>query len=436
MTANIAKNASKRYFHKTRQNFTEGTLGGLIQLLDFEIVATHLGPRPQKITLLVKDFQGLGSNGMGEVGMAPQAIESREETKALLEMLKEFRDLEKSANHQTRSSQERSISESLLVSQVGSNPPSEDNYMNSQAEFATQAPRRATVPLGSKANPIEANINTDVSSHAIVNDSRTSTTSFEPAASEFDVKKLGKTIFTDQRPTLTQHSLQRQNVNRSKGPVNSASDLLGLIQNVNRVPISTVSTRGGNTEVEGRRHRKTPIIDSAQGVESTGDVTMPTGYINELVSRENLSPAVGADAIKISTMSKKRKRLIQENEKRKVEDDAMFSLVEHNMNLTAGEGAKPELAQQYEWMSKTSPVSAGSQFIDHPLNSTTPTSAAPPLWAPAEPFVLRHVAPAANRISDAEVKISKDQEALLNSPNCRSFLRICPSWCIRYLICS
>ena len=138
MNACISASAAREYKSNTRRNLTT-TVGGLIQLLDFEIVATHLGPRPQRLTLLVKKFKSLGSDGSGEEGV-PRPIESREDTKALLNQLIKLRNQE-AARRQDGSLPEGSSKASSTKSHCGNVSSSEEAPLDSQATFTPQAPR-------------------------------------------------------------------------------------------------------------------------------------------------------------------------------------------------------------------------------------------------------------------------------------------------------
>lgn len=124
--ATIAKEAVIRYTKKERKRLIEGTVGGVIQLLKFEIVATHIGSRQKRITLFVTDFKILGSNGSGQFGM-PQAIQDHTGTKQLIQNLLDFR------------RQESATKESPALSQLGS-ISSQGSPTHGSQMFATQAP--------------------------------------------------------------------------------------------------------------------------------------------------------------------------------------------------------------------------------------------------------------------------------------------------------
>lgn len=133
----ISSDASQRYQAKNKRSLTHGTPGGLIQLLDFEIVATHLGPRPERVTVDVNDFKSLGSNGSGNFGFAtPYSVESRLEIKQLLQNLENIRNRNSQGDHLSPNPSIRS--------QFSTASSVEESDSVSQAVFATQAPFAAT----------------------------------------------------------------------------------------------------------------------------------------------------------------------------------------------------------------------------------------------------------------------------------------------------
>lgn len=86
LKATISSSAASEYQSKTGKRITEGTLGNIIQLHDAEIVATHLGPRLSRITLLVRKFGVVGSDKSGQFGN-PQPFEATQAGQQLLERL-------------------------------------------------------------------------------------------------------------------------------------------------------------------------------------------------------------------------------------------------------------------------------------------------------------------------------------------------------------
>lgn len=86
----FATSAVHRYRHETRQSQTQYPLGGLLSINEFEILATHSGPRPRRLTILIKDFQTLGSVGSGAYGF-PRALIGFPEVIKLLDRLQMLR---------------------------------------------------------------------------------------------------------------------------------------------------------------------------------------------------------------------------------------------------------------------------------------------------------------------------------------------------------
>ena len=140
----ISSDASQRFRAKNNRSLTHGTPGGLIQLLDFEIVATHLGPRPERVTIDVNDFKSLGSNGSGNFGLAtPYSVESRLEIKQLLQKLENLRNRNSQGDHLSPNPSIRS--------QFSTASSVEESDSVSQAVFATQSPF-AAMPAARRSN--------------------------------------------------------------------------------------------------------------------------------------------------------------------------------------------------------------------------------------------------------------------------------------------
>lgn len=134
----IAASAAERFQRVQGRRITEGTLGGIFQLTDFEIVAQHYGPKKTKITMLIHELKHLGSDGSGRFG-SPSSIESLYEIQGLLDELQMYR--ANAANNR----REAGRLAMLKRSSTRSPSPSTDASQNvgegvSQADFATQAP--------------------------------------------------------------------------------------------------------------------------------------------------------------------------------------------------------------------------------------------------------------------------------------------------------
>ncbi|KAL8850965.1 MAG: hypothetical protein Q9221_004110 [Calogaya cf. arnoldii] len=93
LKATFRSTAAEQHKKKTRKRITEETVGNIIQLEDAEIVATHIGPRTSKITLLIKRFKLIGSDTSGQIG-DPRPFDATEEFDELLQKLSTFRKTE------------------------------------------------------------------------------------------------------------------------------------------------------------------------------------------------------------------------------------------------------------------------------------------------------------------------------------------------------
>lgn len=137
----VSDSAVQKYTNKTGKRFTDGTIGGLIQLINFEVVATHLGPKQKRITLFVTDFHLVGSNTSCGFGI-PQAIQDRPKCKDLLQQLTMFRGQEaassQTSKHHFLSNVPMSQPDSI-ASQINS-PQDTQNMFATQAPFTTKFP--------------------------------------------------------------------------------------------------------------------------------------------------------------------------------------------------------------------------------------------------------------------------------------------------------
>ena len=167
VNASITNQASQQYVKKNKKKLTEDTLGGLMQLEEFEIVATHLGPRDKRLTLYVKNFKTLGANGSGDFGVAPQAIESRDETKELLTKLANLR------RQKSDTPFKQSAKTSPIASQSSGHDVELENGQESQTGFATQI-SRSNVPTASKPKPRYPSAGVNISSPSAANNDKSS----------------------------------------------------------------------------------------------------------------------------------------------------------------------------------------------------------------------------------------------------------------------
>ncbi|KAL8918112.1 MAG: hypothetical protein Q9208_007554 [Pyrenodesmia sp. 3 TL-2023] len=95
LKATISSAAAAEHQKKTGARITEGTLGNIIQLSDAEIVATHLGPRPSRVTILVSRFKIVGSDKSGQFGI-PRPFEATDIGRQLLAKLTFLRESKES----------------------------------------------------------------------------------------------------------------------------------------------------------------------------------------------------------------------------------------------------------------------------------------------------------------------------------------------------
>ena len=140
MKATIASSAARKFKTEKRKRVTEGTLGGLVQILSFEIVATHLGPRPSRVTLLIKEFKSIGSEGSVMFGHPRAIMDSWPETVKLIEQLRFLRTQEFTDSQ--LQTERGSLGEgSPVQSQIDSGYSINGSPISTQVPFATQAPQ-------------------------------------------------------------------------------------------------------------------------------------------------------------------------------------------------------------------------------------------------------------------------------------------------------
>ncbi|MCJ1471942.1 hypothetical protein MMC13_000584 [Lambiella insularis] len=137
ISATISSRAVEIFGEKYKKRVTDGTQGGIIQLLHFEVVATHHGPKPDQLTLRIQDFKPLGSDGSGVFGN-PKPIEQRNRVQEFLEELKTLRG---------QPTTKRSVGDNGLLgesfqSQESDNESECSETIINPAEIATQQPRR------------------------------------------------------------------------------------------------------------------------------------------------------------------------------------------------------------------------------------------------------------------------------------------------------
>ena len=134
----VAAAAAERFEREHKRRVTEGTLGALIQILDYEIVAQHHGPKRTKITMLINNFQHIGSDGSPAFGN-PCSIECQPPIIELLDKLQTLRAQEQPSS-QSLASFKAARDHIDSPSQANSTSSADDGRDRSQG-FATQIPR-------------------------------------------------------------------------------------------------------------------------------------------------------------------------------------------------------------------------------------------------------------------------------------------------------
>ena len=391
INASIANQASQRYAEKEKRRLTEGTLGGLIRLDEFEIVATHIGPRNKRLTLYVQDFTSLGCGGAGDFGVAPQAIESRDGAKELLNKLTELR----RSSPDARSKQVASATP--IRSQRSSQASEAENDEESQVDFATQVPR-SRAPFIGKPKPSNPNTGISIGSTSIANSAK----SLAPPTRVNRGKPLADTL----------SSFQPQAAPVRPG-VSGNQILLDLLRGHKGVGPS-------------------PEINSETTAEQVPRLTAasirPAVVAREKKASQDINLAPDDDnASRAHLETRKRKRESLDIIPRESAAD--------DFNLHGIDKSPKSLAVDQDLDKRTKSRAAVTDASIHTLRSwpTTPSILGPPEIRPDAPLdplvcsVSKLTSSASsqnigrNRISSRDVKIPKDQEALLNRADCKCF---------------
>lgn len=134
----ISVDAAKNFQHAHRRRITEGTLGALFQLLRFEVVAQHYGPKKTKVTMLIHELKHIGSDGSQAFGR-PRTIESLEDIQELLNEIQAFR-AQSMTIRQSSHNLQPGVSNLQSPSQSNGILDGDGDDQISQGLFATQAP--------------------------------------------------------------------------------------------------------------------------------------------------------------------------------------------------------------------------------------------------------------------------------------------------------
>lgn len=203
MKVTISASAAEHFKRTYRKQITQGTLGGIFQLTNFEIVAQHHGPKKTKITILIHELNHIGSDGSCAFGR-PRPIECLEDIQELLDEFHAFR-AQDAISREASSDlalHKRFVPLSSRTSSISSCDAGEDL---SQAAFATQVPQlglkkhaQATADAKSDVAPVSADQvkdkvdagasnpasskgpDSDIEPHEHIGDRPTSATDIEP----------------------------------------------------------------------------------------------------------------------------------------------------------------------------------------------------------------------------------------------------------------
>lgn len=252
MNARFSTVAAHNYQKEHKRRLTDGTLGGLLQLTDFDIVANHSGARADRITLHIAAFKSLGSNGSEVVGRTlPHQVHSLEIVKELLSKLAMLREHE-IVGDRGLSRTERPSESPSFDSQPGDPSSGEDAQPASQC-FATQAP--VSKRPGPRAS--ELGVKQEVTSiSAALNGIR-------PIASNIIIARPKNLLMSEKQPLRDQNEPPAAMLNGKKLPVSNAEALVNLLPKQKKIPIPMVGP-------------KTPGVLTTASVSEIGSRLAPT----------------------------------------------------------------------------------------------------------------------------------------------------------------
>ena len=404
VNASITNQASQQYVKKNKKKLTEGTVGGLIQLEEFEIVATHLGPRDKRLTLYVKNFKTLGANGSGSFGVAPQAIESRDVTKDLLNKLGHLR------KQKPDTLFKQSAKTSPITSQSSSRDIELENGQESQTGFATQI-SRSNVPMASKSKPRYPSAGVNISSPSAASNDKSSASLLGKGSN------LSKRVL---RP------IQMQTAPRASSTSDTQKALLNLLQTHKQGPPIP--------EIIPRPPAKQPLDSTATVIEPIVNETAAEA------SRDVSLTTSDNDAGKAPIGSRKRKRhssdtpptrngsdnltLHGTEETKKVADDHDLIMIETERESLVVNGESTDKTRLGAAVDEPSTKIRRGLLSGPSLSEVAP----PHAGTPSEPSVqsiakLTSSTPSQKggrtRIGARDVTIRKDQETLLSRADCK-----------------
>ena len=399
INASIANQASKEYAKKNKKKVTDGTVGGLIQLQDFEIVVRCNGRRDRLFTLSVANFKSLDSIKSGTFGCAPQAIEGREEIKELLPKLAALHGQESDARS------EQSAAPSPIKSQLSTQTSEPANDQDSPSGFATQLTRSIN-PSNSKPNTSRSNnhLNTNAALGAI---------SAKALAPPTDAK------YEDLVASIS--GLAQAKAAPQKKTSSSKEALLGLLNNNKRATLTPDIF-------------PQPMIEDLSGVNVAS--TEPIGMEKEGgASRENAFAQNLGHAGRAPGKIQKRKRRSPDSTPRKkpADDHSSYvvgngrdsSTVYHDLGNRVGSGIS--LAKDSVDLLLIQPNDPSASASKKPIpQASRDRSVSSTVKHNSSSFA--HNA-GRSRISSRDVGIPKDQDILLSRADCKwiPMLYRCPS---------
>ena len=344
----------------------------------FEIVATHFGPRDKRLTLYVKEFKSIGSNGSGRFGFAPQAIESREGTK---ELLKRLEDLRKSG---WDAHSEQSATASPISSQPSTQTSEAGINEESQAGFATQIPR------------------SNVSNFTNAKPRSTFATKNAKSLAPPTKGKHGTPLASISNPLQAQAAPQRPSTREA---------LLGLLRkSKSAAPALEIVSEASTKQPPGR----------------PGASTEPTLLVRDGKTSQNITPTLGDEnASRAPSETPKRKRESPvNNPRKKTADGYSLDKIDKACERLAASHDLDNKARSEAAVTKASINTPSNRPLSSSIPGSTKTQPKVPLVASIDSVPkFTHLAPGQNtgrqRISSRDVNIPKDQEALLNRVDCK-----------------
>ena len=364
-----------------------------MQLHKFEIVATHLGPRDKRLTLYVKEFKCLGSNGSGTFGVAPQAIESREGTKELLNKLADLR------RHGLDAYTKQSAAASPIRSQPSTQTTEAGNHQDSQVDFATQV-AHSIVPAGSKSKSLGTATSINISSTPSADRTK-------PLARPEKVEH-GNPLASTLSPLEVQATPQRPAVSHREA-------LLGLLRKHKRASLAP--------ELDPK-----PAPEQLPGQVTASSLAVAGEGGNEASRTSNLAPSdANADRAPTGTQKRKRqspqttprKKASNDHDLQRIDSDRESLKVNHDLENRASSGVAATKASIDTVQSQpTSPSISESKKL-HPYARLEPPiqSVSNITSSASAQNTIR------NRISSRDINIPKDQDTMLSRADCKLFFQ-------------